>query len=177
MNLAQNQRHNLGFSLPEVIAIVVILGILAALAAPSFFSWVNSRNLGDVMSQMEGALKEAQAEAIRKSQQCTLTITTSSVTATPPNCLPTGTRDLTQVSGSNVNLVAQQNTSPIEIQFSSKGSTTSSNIFVLFNPDQSQGMRCLAISSGIGIIRTGEFQGPHPPQSIQATPENCYIPM
>lgn len=163
--------------MPEVLVIVLILAVFAALGTPSFLSWVNSKRIEDVLSQVEGALKEGQAEAIRKSQRCSLTITSSSVSANPSNCLPTGTRDLAQISGGNntsgITLVAQ-NTDVIE--FSPKGSTSSSNVFVFYHPDQSGGMRCLAISAGIGIIRTGEFKGSFPPSSGQATPTNCHTP-
>lgn len=177
MNRPLNQRSNLGFSLLEVLLIVIILGIFAALAAPSFLSWVNNKRVEDTLSLVEGAIKEAQAEAIRKSQICDLEITALSIIATPPNCLPTGNRDLTQVSGGNndsgVNVIAE---STSKITFSPKGTTTSSNIFVFYHPDQSQGMRCLAISEGIGMIRTGEFKGPHIPQTSDVTTNNCHTP-
>lgn len=174
MNSSLHQQKNRGFTLPEVLLIVIILGIFAALAAPSFLSWVNRKGVEDVLSQVEGAVKEAQAVAIRKSQTCELDISASSVTSMPPNCLPTGARDLTQVSGGNndagVSIIASTNE---KITFSPKGTTTSINVFVFYHPDQSQGMRCLAISSGIGIIRTGEFKGPHIPTVSDATSMNC----
>ena len=174
MKATQNQNKS-GFTLPEVLLIVVIIGIFAALAAPGFLSWVNRKRVNDVLSQVEGAVKEAQSTAIRKSQPCELSITSSSVTATPQNCLPTGARDLTQVSGgtneSSVNVIAN-NTS--RIVFSPKGTTTSSNIFIFYTPTQSQGMRCLALSAGIGIIRTGDFKGPHVPAASDAITNNCY---
>lgn len=174
MNLNLHRRKNRGFTLPEVLLIVIILGIFAALAAPSFLSWVNRKRVEDTLLQVEGAVKEAQAAAIRKSQACELNISASSVTSTPPNCLPTGARDLTQVSGGSnatgVTIIAENNT---KITFSPKGTTTASNIFVFYHPDQAQGMRCLAISSGIGIIRTGQFKGPHIPSTDDATSTNC----
>ncbi|QUY42780.1 Tfp pilus assembly protein FimT/FimU [Acaryochloris marina] len=175
MKQLQSTKKYQGFSLPEVLAIVLILGIFAALGTPSFLSWVNKKRVEDVLAQVEGALKEGQASAIRTSQRCSLTITSSSVAANPSNCLPTGSRDLTQVNGRNqisgVTLVAQN---PDTIEFSPKGSTSSSNVFVFYHPDQSGGMRCLAISAGIGIIRVGEFKGSFPPSSGQATPTNCH---
>ncbi|NJK29505.1 MAG: prepilin-type N-terminal cleavage/methylation domain-containing protein [Acaryochloris sp. RU_4_1] len=175
----QLQHNRLGFSLVEILVVVAILGMMATLAAPSFLSWVNNKRIEDISAQVIGVLKEAQAEAIRKSQSCRLTITTTSVTASPPSCLPTGTRDLTQVSGgesaSGVTLIAQA--TPITIQFSPKGSTTSSNVLVFYHPDQAQGMRCLAISSGIGLMRTGKFSGSHPPSTSQANTNNCHTSM
>lgn len=175
MIFTRYQHKSLGFSLTEVLGTIVILGIFAALAAPGFLSWVNSKRVDDVARQVEGALREAQAAAIRKSQKCTIMISTSSITATPTNCLPTGTRDLTQVGGgtgtSAVTLIAENNT---DIQFSPKGSTSSSNVFVFYHPNQSQGMRCLAISSGIGIIRTGEFRGSHPPSPDPNMEDDCH---
>ncbi|MGR3273751.1 pilus assembly FimT family protein [Acaryochloris marina NIES-2412] len=174
MSLNLHRRKNRGFTLPEVLLIVIILGIFAALAAPSFLNWVNKKRVEDTLLQVEGAVKEAQAAAIRKSQTCELNISASSVTSIPPNCLPTGTRDLTQISGGSnatgVSIIAKDTE---KITFSPKGTTTSSNIFVFYHPDQAQGMRCLAISSGIGIIRTGQFKGPHIPSTDDATSTNC----
>ncbi|BDM77337.1 type 4 pilin [Acaryochloris marina MBIC10699] len=175
MILPQYQHKSSGFSLPEVLAIVVISGIFAALAAPSFLGWINNKRIEDVSKQVEGALKEAQATAIRTSQQCSLSISSSSIIANPQSCLPTGTRDLTQLGGgtspSAVTLIAATND---DIQFSPKGSTSSGNVLVFFHPDQSQGMRCLAITAGIGIIRMGEFRGNHPPTTAQADASNCH---
>lgn len=175
MKLPRTHQNNIGFTLPELLVIVVILGVFATLVAPSFLSWVNNKRVQDVLSQVEGAIKEAQSEAIRQSQPCKLTLTTSSISADPQTCLPTGPRDLTEVSGGDsgtgVTFTAANSS---KIMFSAKGTTTSSNIFVLYHPNQSQGMRCLAISAGIGIIRTGKFKGPHIPSSGDASSSNCH---
>jgi len=167
--------QDLGFSLPEMVLILFLLGLFAAFAMPNFLTWVNNKRVEDVLGLVEGAVKEAQAEAIQSSQICNVTITATAVTATPPTCLPTGPRDLTQVSGgtgdSGVKVIAD-NTAPI--LFSPKGTTLSSNIFVFYHPQQAQGMRCLAISEGLGLLRTGKFMGPHTPQAGDATANNCH---
>lgn len=175
MKRLPHTHQDLGFSLPEMVLILFLLGLFAAFAMPNFFTWVNNKRVEDVLSLVEGAVKEAQAEAIRSSQICNLTITAAVVTAMPPTCLPTGPRDLTQVSGgkgdSGVKMIVA-NTAPII--FSPKGTTPSSNIFVFYHPHQAQGMRCLVISEGIGLIRIGKFMGSHIPQAGDATANNCH---
>jgi prepilin-type N-terminal cleavage/methylation domain-containing protein len=92
---------NKGFTLIETLVIIVIVGVLAAIAAPSFLTWYSKVKINNALAELEGALKEAQREAIRKSQNCTVTVPGGSnpvLTASPTNCFVTGDRTLKDVS-------------------------------------------------------------------------------
>lgn len=58
-------RSDAGFSLLEVIVVVVMVGILAAIAAPSWFGFVNQRRANAAHEAVWRALQEAQSQAKR----------------------------------------------------------------------------------------------------------------
>jgi hypothetical protein len=65
--------------------------------------------------------------------------------------------------------------SPIEIEFGIQGNTKFSssagtgNIVLYQSNNSSSGRKCVAISKGIGILRSGDYNGPIPPASVTAT--------
>lgn len=63
-----------GYTLIEVIAVVVIVGVLAAIAAPSWLQYLNNRRMGAVNSDLVQSLKQAQQEAIKQRQRVKVTV-------------------------------------------------------------------------------------------------------
>lgn len=154
--LPSNARHsNQGFTLIETLIILIIIGVLAAIAAPSFLGMLNRNKVNNALNQVRGALQEAQREAIRKSKPCTVTVntTTKKVTGT---CLVTGERTLPD--GVEIATTTNINNNPIE--FSYKGTITliDAGTVVLFNSNIQQ-KRCLVISKPLAIIRVGNYSG------------------
>lgn len=162
-----------GFTLVEALMTAVVVGIFAAIATPSFSTWFGNKKVEDVTAQIEGAIREAQGEAIKKSQPCLLNIGLQ-VTSTPPSCLPTGPRDLTKLgiralgnNSSNISLGTANLGSPAQIQFSFKGTisiqNTGTGLVTIYPAAGASGqVRCIAIASGIGLIRTGVYTGTNP---------------
>ncbi len=56
---------NVGFTMIELLAIVAIIGILAGIVAPSWFSFINRRRVNATNDVIWGAIREAQSEAKR----------------------------------------------------------------------------------------------------------------
>jgi Tfp pilus assembly protein FimT len=69
-------KHNMGFTVLEVGITVLVIGIMTAVTVPSLVGWYSNSQVEDALDRLEGALKEAQREAIRKNTDCTVTIPT-----------------------------------------------------------------------------------------------------
>lgn len=61
-----------GFTLIELMVTVAVLGILAAVAAPSMIAFVNANRLNGTTGEMTASLQLARSEAIRRNAQVTV---------------------------------------------------------------------------------------------------------
>jgi prepilin-type N-terminal cleavage/methylation domain-containing protein len=164
---------NAGFTLIEVLITIALTGALAAIAVPSLTAWLENKKIDDVTASIEGAIKEAQSTSARRNQACTLTITSTEVSATPSNCLPTGTRTIS-ATGSNRNIaVAVTNN---VVKFTARGTTLDTEPFIISrinNGTVAGKMKCVVIAAGLGPVRTGVYDASTPPTipaSMEARP-------
>ena len=134
-----------GFTLIEMITVIIIVGVVAAIAAPNFLGLLNRSRANSAVNDIEGAIREAQRLAIRNGNSCTINITSATRTVSG-GCLLSN-----RVVDDNVTIDADET-----ITFSGKGNTTSpTTIVVSTNNDTVQ--RCVFVSSGLGLIRTGDY--------------------
>ena len=70
-----NPIHKSGFSLVELMVVVAIIGISAAVGVPSFFSWVQDTKTRSVAESLQNGIKLAQTEAVRRSRQVRFSLT------------------------------------------------------------------------------------------------------
>ncbi len=184
MLLCNADKNSQGFSMIETTIILMIVGILSAIAVPNFLAMYNRVKLNDAVTKVRGALQEAQREAIRKNHLCTVTLDTTN----PKNnkvigsCFVTGARTLADDGvAMATNILPPTGAGLPAIPFSFKGTTTTmalsggtnSGTIVLSLADGSGQKKCLVISKGIGIMRTGDYSGS---TSSYITADNCTTP-
>lgn len=172
------RNNSKGFTLLEMMIVVMLVGIMGAIAVPSFMAMNNTRTVNDAVEKAQGALQEAQVQAMRKSQSCsvklvkigqkinttdTTSVTTPVLRGNPPSCLITGDRTLTGiVLDHNVSANSNNNQAPLEITFDYKGRTNAitSDRKVFFSVLNTSGQaKCITISKGIGLFRIGKKSG------------------
>ena len=64
-DLFKGRREERGFTLTEAIVVAIIIGVLSAIAAPSWVAFVDNRRLGIAQDQILRSLQEAQSNAKR----------------------------------------------------------------------------------------------------------------
>ena len=165
------RRSNSGFTLIEMMVTTIIIGVIAAIAAPNFLGLLNRNRVNEAAQQIEGALKEAQRQAMRRGSQCTISIDEANKIISNPaggnGCL---------LSNRILDDLIQLNTNRTTIRFSGKGnieiddtagSTTPTPVLVVSIPNGTDLQRCVVIDSLLGSQRSGEYSGtiPTPPVS------------
>ena len=148
-------KKNKGFTLIEMITVVIIVGVIASIAAPNFIGLFNRTKVNTSLDELVGAIRETQRQAIRLGQSCRVDIdpNTKVITATPSNCL-LNNRQIDNDVKIRTNLAG----TPPNISFSYKGNTTNAGTIVL-SSDLTDTQKCFTISLGLGIMRTGNYTG------------------
>jgi prepilin-type N-terminal cleavage/methylation domain-containing protein len=147
-------RHNLGFTTIEMITVLAIAGILAAISAPSFIAMNNRTKLRNAANDLNNSLQEIQRSAIRTSKSCTVTLPTSGTTNPTINssCLIAGNVTLKDIQ-------IRHNIPSISFNYRGDAatSTATKGTIVFSLPDGTKEQKCLVISPGIGLMRTGNY--------------------
>lgn len=158
---SQQHSKNRGYSLLEMIVTVILVGILAAIAIPSFIGLLERYRVNEGLAKVKGAIKEAQRQAIRRGRRCKIQINTNNrkITVSAPDgsinyngCL-FNERTLPEGVAIKTNY-----TTPV-ISFSPRGNTSSAGTIVVYSADNAQTKKCIVISLGLGIIRNGDYTG------------------
>lgn len=140
-----------GMTLLETLLVMVMLGILAAIAAPSFLDWLTQYRIDQAALQVENALEITQQEAMRRGRVCTLNLANASQAS--GDCLVTG----------NINFAPgvelRSNLTGARVRFGLRGNTTDGGTILIYANGSRVRARCIVTSLGIGMIRSGDYMG------------------
>lgn len=151
--LLYNARDERGFSMFEIVIALLVVGVLIAIAIPSFAAMMNQNKVKDGLDRVQGALKEAQREAISKGKNCTVTVPKGTNITLTSDCFMTGNRTLNDIQ---INHNAA--TTNWEIKFDFKGRTDVNGTIAIYAPNIASN-KCIVMSQGIGLFRSGDYTG------------------
>jgi len=163
MKLWNVPKQNDGFTLIEVVAVTVIIGIVGAIAVPNVLGQLNKSRISNGVAQIEGAFKEAQRQATSRRQSCTIQIGEVAGVVTIQNsvgnCL-LETREL----DAGINVANNTGNATLAIQFSAKGNigntanyvpANTGNWTIAVSHDDINSPKCLRIEGLFGDIQKG----------------------
>lgn len=155
MFIDNSHKNDQGFTLIELMVVLIIIGVIAAIAAPNFIGLLNRNRVNEALSTLVGAIKETQRQAMLNSQLCRIDIDTNTniLAGNPSSCLLSN-RNITDSVIIRTNIPG----ATPNISFSHKGSTTKMGTIVVSNENTNL-QKCFVIALGTGITRIGTYTG------------------
>ncbi len=165
------RKSNKGFTLVEMIVTLVIVGVIASIAAPNFLGLLNQTRVKDGLAQVEGAIKEAQRQAIRRGKTCKIKFVTKTIDGKSRetiNVVESTDAGETVAADFYNGCLLEERILPIDVSvnkggitkitFTVKGNTQadSEGIIRVSHP-QTTTVKCLQIAGLLGNILTGDY--------------------
>lgn len=169
LNNTTSKKSDAGFTLLELLVIVVLLGTLAAIAAPSWLGLINRQRVRTVNDRVFQSLRLAQSEAKRTKSPVTITFDKSVdppiVTFSPP--LPTGgsTQQLNgggEIKPATIALAFNKpdstnpNTSSLVFDYQGNLAQGTTPFVITVSPAGGGAKQCAIVQTLIGGMRTDE---------------------
>lgn len=172
MWLCYARKREKGFTLIEILAVTIILGVIAAIATPNFFRLMIRNQANQDIAEIVGAFKEAQKRATRNSRNCTIDINAAARTISNDTV-----NDTCLLTTRNINNNFTLSTNRDDLDFSGKGTITlvpAAPVVVISDPNGILDIpRCVVIETSLGSIRTGNYTAPIPIPPADPVPGSC----
>ena len=149
----QVKKSDRGFTLIELTIVLVIIGVIAAIASPTFIGLLSRYKLNGALQQLLGAINESQRLAMLRGRSCKIEIDPNNNDITADTGCLLSNRKIDDGITIRSNFRGTTN-----ITFSYKGSNTRMGTIVL-SSDYTDYQRCFVIALGTGIKRVGDYEG------------------
>jgi prepilin-type N-terminal cleavage/methylation domain-containing protein len=184
-----------GFTLIEVLVVIIIAAVLAGIAAPGWLAFLNRQRVNAVKSDLVQTLKKAQADAIQRRQEVAVEIVTATTAPTVKVGKPqrdttgaiTGVSGPSQTLGDNdanpggITLTAKSlNGNQVDriITFDYQGLPISSApipFIVGIKPQGSSAEQCVVAANILGSIKTSDNGTKVLPNNFDACDPRAWI--
>ncbi|MDA0266977.1 MAG: type II secretion system protein [Cyanobacteria bacterium] len=154
-----------GFTLLEVLVVMIIAGVLAGIAAPDWFTYLNNRRVTTVRDEVRQVLEEAQNRARSERQSQTVTVNVSdplptlSISSTASTA-SAGDQRVLGGDGIRENMVALSTPGSTTLTFDYQGlvdDSTALPFIIEVAPGNVGGKkRCVIVATILGSITTRE---------------------
>jgi prepilin-type N-terminal cleavage/methylation domain-containing protein len=159
-----NHDSKSGFTLPEVLLVVILIGILATVGIPNWLAFVETRRLNTAQNEVYYAMRQAQRQATKdkltwqasfREQNSIVQWAVHPLTVNPSNA---NWNNL----DSRVRLDSETNFQPLdsiqEVKFDYKGNAKRIGRITLSSKSGGKAKRCVIISTLLGAMRTAKEQ-------------------
>lgn len=147
-----SRKPTAGYTLIEMLAIVVIVAVLAAIATPSWLAYANRQRVNAVESDLVQFLQRAQQQAIKERRSVTVNIENTDGFPTASKGSSAEQLGPTDIRANTIVLDPASET----VTFDYKGTVASSTLPIVVNisPRNSDIQHCVMVTSILGNIKT-----------------------